>query len=86
MNWEPLVQPLIGVLLTFIARYVRDAAVALQQRNTALDALASAAETMKEQRAKDRKDLDEAWGRVRALEGALAVLTASLPPKPPGVP
>lgn len=72
---SPIVGPMVGVLLTFIARYIRDAARALQERNSALDALATAAEKQKEERLKDRGDLNEAWAHIRKLEGALSVLT-----------
>jgi predicted TIM-barrel fold metal-dependent hydrolase len=58
----------IAALLLAIARYIRQAARALEQRNLQLAEVAS-------DREKDRKDLNEAWAQIRELKGAVAVLT-----------
>lgn len=84
LDWSALLQPLVGpiglVMLGFVTRNIRDAAAALQTRNVALDALATAGEASRVLAAKQQKDLSEAWGRIRALEGAVATLTGRYSP------
>lgn len=84
LDWNALLTPLVGpiglVMLGFVTRNIRDAAAALQTRNVALDALATAGEAARVLAAKQAKDLSEAWGRIRALEGAVATLTGRYSP------
>lgn len=77
-----------AALLSAIAVYVRGAAKALEARNVSLDALAASSAALQTGLEKVTKDVNGAWDRVRALEGAVGVLTrqasGSVPASSPG--
>jgi predicted nuclease with TOPRIM domain len=75
---DALSAPLGGIVLVFVARYAKDAARALQERNAQTDALTARTEKLE-------KDLNEAWNRLRHLDGSVGALlsTSSLRKDPP---